>query len=234
MSRRRRVLATFAPAVIVPLLVEASRSPFHAKPLLQLPSGHAVRLSRTLRCLAVHGTRCVGCGAVCDRFELVTGLEGVALHAMISSAVPRARGQKRGEYGWAARLTADHRVPRSLGGSDILANLRTACEICNSRRGARPEAGVQPEERFRLASLKDAARARCGEDDPRWAPFFASYLTLLESQRERGDPALGYLTRTEVEMFTERMQAEFGLTASAADAPASLCPGPSDRPPAPR
>ena len=34
------------------------------------------------------------------------------------------------------QLTLEHLVPRSLGGSNALHNLRLACLPCNSRRGA--------------------------------------------------------------------------------------------------
>lgn len=35
-------------------------------------------------------------------------------------------------------FTADHVVPRSLGGPDTLGNLRPAHRACNSRKGNRP------------------------------------------------------------------------------------------------
>jgi 5-methylcytosine-specific restriction endonuclease McrA len=34
--------------------------------------------------------------------------------------------------------TADHIIPRAVGGSNELANLRGACHDCNRRRGAKP------------------------------------------------------------------------------------------------
>lgn len=36
------------------------------------------------------------------------------------------------------RLTIDHVVPRSRGGTDALANLVLACEPCNKAKGSRP------------------------------------------------------------------------------------------------
>lgn len=40
----------------------------------------------------------------------------------------------------ARQRTIDHRVPRSLGGSQRLANLVFACRSCNQRKGDLPEA----------------------------------------------------------------------------------------------
>lgn len=36
------------------------------------------------------------------------------------------------------RLTRDHLIPRSRGGSDGAANIVAACYACNNRRGCRP------------------------------------------------------------------------------------------------
>lgn len=47
------------------------------------------------------------------------------------------------------RLSVDHVIPRSMGGSHDLDNLRPAHQRCNSRRGARPAGRVhhRPAER---------------------------------------------------------------------------------------
>lgn len=232
MSRHRRILAIFRPEEILPLLAEAADSPFNRPARVLLPSGHEVGFSRTLRCLAVHGAVCAVCGCACSRFELETSSGGVSLRAMIDAPRPKARGQKRNAAGWPARLTSDHRVPKSLGGADILANLRTACEICNSRKGCKPdedwgggEAGsMDVVERVRLASIKDAVVLRHGPDDSRVGLFLADYVETMERQRLAGDLALGYPTRAEAEEYAERVRAEFGLDADPCGAAASLCP----------
>lgn len=60
--------------------------------------------------------------------------------------------------------TADHLVPRSIGGLDTLENLRPAHKLCNSRRGARPLTAVLLAE-FRRASRHDGRAGFVG-----WRP----------------------------------------------------------------
>lgn len=55
--------------------------------------------------------------------------------------------------------TVDHRVPRSRGGSDGLANLVFSCYACNQRKRDRPEADF-------LASPWLAARRAALEPSP--------------------------------------------------------------------
>lgn len=38
-----------------------------------------------------------------------------------------------------ARMTVDHTVPRSANGTDELSNLQPLCDLCNSRKGDRPD-----------------------------------------------------------------------------------------------
>jgi 5-methylcytosine-specific restriction endonuclease McrA len=58
------------------------------------------------------------------------------------------------------RRTVDHRVPRSLGGTDGLANLVFACEACNQRKADGPE------DRFVGSEWLRARRAEVGEQPP--------------------------------------------------------------------
>jgi 5-methylcytosine-specific restriction endonuclease McrA len=58
------------------------------------------------------------------------------------------------------RRTVDHRVPRSLGGTDGLANLVFACEACNQRKADGPE------DRFVASAWLRARRAEVGERPP--------------------------------------------------------------------
>jgi 5-methylcytosine-specific restriction endonuclease McrA len=58
------------------------------------------------------------------------------------------------------RRTVDHRVPRSLGGTDGLANLVFACEACNQRKADGPE------DRFVGSEWLRVRRAEVGEQPP--------------------------------------------------------------------
>ena len=40
------------------------------------------------------------------------------------------------DQGHPRRRTLDHVIPQRLGGKDELSNLRIACSVCNSRKGA--------------------------------------------------------------------------------------------------
>jgi 5-methylcytosine-specific restriction endonuclease McrA len=52
-------------------------------------------------------------------------------------------GRRCVECGATGRLTVDHIVPRSKGGTDALENLQTMCSPCNGRKGdSLPDAAV--------------------------------------------------------------------------------------------
>lgn len=100
------------------------------------------------------------------------GLRGLRQRLAARRAVARAVRRNRSEgthcfycgAGFEAegpcRRTVDHRVPRSLGGTDGLANLVFACEACNHRKADGPE------DRFVASAWLRARRAELGELPP--------------------------------------------------------------------
>lgn len=61
---------------------------------------------------------------------------------------------------WARRLTIDHLVPRSLGGTNKLKNLGLSCATCNGRKGSMSEAEFLRSPRLikRRASIEQERR----------------------------------------------------------------------------
>lgn len=86
--------------------------------------GHAVRRARAA-VIDAYGIVCHLCGLPCRR-------DVGYLHPLF--------------------MTVDHVLPRSLGGTDDLANLRPAHRRCNLQRGARPSAAVRRAESAPVSS----------------------------------------------------------------------------------
>src|SRR5690242_6789471 len=64
--------------------------------------------------------------------------------------------------------TVDHVLPRSRGGTNVLANLRLACFYCNNRRGRMPD-GVFEHSEALAARRRQAYRAEM-LNTGRWLP----------------------------------------------------------------
>ena len=77
-----------------------------------------------------------------EPLELVPSLMGFVLHlkgkAVILETLPgRVASRHRRELGARERLTRDHLLPRSKGGTDEWLNVVTACSSCNHRKDDR-------------------------------------------------------------------------------------------------
>lgn len=70
-----------------------------------------------------------------------------------------------------AKLTVDHVLPTSLGGSDAPDNLVAACRDCNAGKGS--------------ANPDDALVTQVGEDDMRWAAAIKRASAAMLEERER-------------------------------------------------
>jgi len=71
--------------------------------------------------------RCWSCGCYADRWVADKGQND-----KLGPPVLNLYGIRRGKL---VLMNRDHIIPRSLGGTDAIENLRPACEVCNGRRG---------------------------------------------------------------------------------------------------
>ena len=70
---------------------------------------------------------CWNCGCLADRWVADKGQND-----KLGPPVLNLYGLRQGKL---VLMNRDHIIPRSLGGTDAIENLRPACEICNGRRG---------------------------------------------------------------------------------------------------
>ncbi|MEM2159450.1 MAG: HNH endonuclease [Candidatus Nitrosotenuis sp.] len=108
---------------VLPLLTDAlsNQRGFVKLPFVKDSNKGAVwvRFTKTLKIFAKKGTVCVGCGAEGTHFE--HSLEfGLVLFT-------NKNGKK-------VKMTRDHIIPKSLGGTDMFDNLQVMCEECNCRK----------------------------------------------------------------------------------------------------
>lgn len=87
-----------------------------------------------------------------------------------------------GAYAPFARLVVDHVMPRKLGGQDVLENLVTACDPCNSgKSAARPESWLVAEIEEAAREWRGIALAEPDEDDFREMEIYQRSLYELEA-----------------------------------------------------
>jgi len=116
------------------------------RPSFTLPSGQTAQATQPLRAFRLKGTQCVTCGLRGHHFlEFRTQQKGLSALCLLGF----------GERGLTS-LTADHIVPRSLGGAGAPGNLRVLCAECNVRKANR--CTVPTVTRYRLAEVKNRLR----------------------------------------------------------------------------
>lgn len=81
--------------------------------------------------------RCLWCGRWVWMMGMVTRRDATARLWHLTGAKPTKREVNR------ARATAEHLVPKSLGGTNRVSNIVCACQACNVTRGA-DMASMQP------------------------------------------------------------------------------------------
>lgn len=79
-----------------------------------------------LQCFATTGTICCFCGLQATHFATERHINQERFH--LNMYGDRSDGLE-------VLFTKDHITPKSLGGKDLLSNMQTSCEICNSAKG---------------------------------------------------------------------------------------------------
>ena len=132
------------------------------RPSFILPSGQTAQATQPLRAFRLKGTRCATCGVRGHHFlEFRTQRKGLSALCLLGF----------GERGLTS-LTADHIVPRSLGGAGAPGNLRVLCAECNVRKANRctvPTVTRFPNPRRQLQTTRRRLGAR---KDWRSYPYF--------------------------------------------------------------
>lgn len=97
---------------------------------------------------------CVFCGVEASIWVAVRGRRDANNHPVIN-LFSRTSSQLE-------MLTQDHIIPKSLGGKDVLENLRPCCSRCNAKRGNTPSPG-DIDFALKHPELIDAERLRVGK-----------------------------------------------------------------------
>jgi 5-methylcytosine-specific restriction endonuclease McrA len=179
------------------------------RPSFTLPSGRTAQATQCLRAFRLKGTQCVECGLHGHHFlEFRTERPGLSgLHLM-------GCGDRR-----LTALTADHIVPRSLGGAGAPGNLRVLCAECNRRKGNR--CTVPTVTRFRLAEVKNRLRASYGDSHPSFQEFHRAYLRHFDATVSLD---AGYVDDAGLIAYAVAIEHHFGLVCDLAGVPGHLFP----------
>jgi hypothetical protein len=204
---RRQIACHTDLAVILALVDPCPRG--ETRPSFALPSGRTAQATQSLRAFRLKGTRCVECGLQGHHFlEFRTerkGLSGLRLMGLGD------RGQ--------TFLTADHIVPRSLGGAGAPGNLRVPCAECNVRKANR--CAVPTVTRFRLAEVKNRLRACYGDLHPSFQEFHRAYLRHFDATASIDE---GYVDDAGLAAYVAAIEGQFGLVCDLAGVPGHLFP----------
>jgi 5-methylcytosine-specific restriction endonuclease McrA len=184
------------------------------RPSFALPSGRTAQATQPLRAFRLKGTRCAECGLQGHHFlEFRTGQQGLSGLALMGF----------GDRG-PTSLTADHIVPRSLGGAGAPGNLRVLCAECNVRKADR--CTVATVTRFRLAEVKNRLRACYGDLHPSFREFHRAYLRHFDATVSIDQ---GYVDDAGLVAYAAAIKHRFGLVCDLAGMPVHLFPKGYDR-----
>jgi hypothetical protein len=81
--------------------------------------------------------KCWQCGCVADRWVLTLGRNDRKSKPVLNLYATHTFTTRKGrQISHLVLMTRDHIIPKSLGGKDVVENLRAGCENCNSQRGS--------------------------------------------------------------------------------------------------
>ncbi len=185
------------------------------RPSFTLPSGQTAQATQPLRAFRLKGTRCAECELQGHHF-----LEFRTQQKSLSGLCLLGFGE-----GGLTSLTADHIVPRSLGGAGAPGNLRILCAGCNVRKANR--CTVPTVTRYRLAEVKNYLRASYGHLHPSFQDFHRAYLRHFDATASIDD---GYVDDAGLVAYAAAVAHQFGLVCDLAGVPGHLFPEGYDRP----
>jgi 5-methylcytosine-specific restriction endonuclease McrA len=184
------------------------------RPSFTLPSGQTAQATQSLRAFRLKGTRCAECGLQGHHFlEFRTQQKGLSSLCLLGF----------GDRGLTS-LTADHIVPRSLGGAGAPGNL-LLCAECNVRKANR--CTVPTVTRYRLAEVKNRLRASYGNLHPAFQKFHRVYLRHFDATASIDE---GYVDGAVLVAYAAAIERQFGLICDLAGVPGHFFPKGYDRP----
>jgi 5-methylcytosine-specific restriction endonuclease McrA len=185
------------------------------RPSFALPSGRIAQATQCLRAFRLKGTQCAECGLPGHYFlEFRTERKGLSGLCLLGC------GDRR-----LIALTADHIVPRSLGGAGAPGNLRVLCAECNSCKAN--QCMVPTVTRFRLAEVKNRLRASYGNLHPSFQDFHRAYLCHFDAAASIDD---GYVDGAGLVAYAAAIEHQFGLICDLTGVPGHLFPEGYDQP----
>jgi len=210
---RRQIACYTDLAALLALVDPCPRAVSH--PSFTLPSGYKVKATQSLRAFHLKGTGCAECGLQGHHFlEFRTqrkGLSGLSLLGFDDRGL--------------TSVTADHIVPRSLGGAGAPGNLRVLCAECNVRKANR--CTVPTVTRYRLAEVKNRLRACYGELHPSFREFHRAYLRDFDAIASIDG---GYVDDAGLAAYAAAIECQFGLVCDLAGMSGHLFPEGYDQP----
>ena len=144
-----------------------------------LPDGIRVRVSHPLWTFIVKGTTCVECGiegTLYQAYEAVNkpGYVKLNLYAL------------KEDNSWVL-MTADHTIPRSVGGGNFINNLEPMCYDCNHNKGSTlPDDFVSEDMLISLKSIKD--RIITENRDKDLSRYLRFHGQLMRRRRKKSGP----------------------------------------------
>lgn len=167
-----------------------------------LPDGNRVRISMPLWTFIEKGGTCIECG-----------IEGTIYQAYESNKIGYIKLNlyaQREDGSWVL-MTADHTVPRSVGGGNFLQNLEPMCEDCNSTKGSTvPDNFVEDDMLISLKSVRGRIiTANRGKD---LSEYFKFHKQLMRRRNIKGEMIPGIVTRRYAKAYIKLVEGPYELT----------------------
>jgi len=166
-----------------------------------LPNGDRVRISDPLWMFLKKGTTCINCGI---RGEVYQAYDSEKL-----GYVKLNLYAKRSDGSWVL-MTADHTIPRSIGGGSFIGNLEPMCETCNGEKGDKIPDDFRPEDMLiSLKSVKDRIITENRGTD--LSDFMKFHKQLMRHRRKKGAEIPSIVTIAFARSYVKMVEQLYGL-----------------------